>query len=94
MYTFIILLLICASQGGFFYWKWSEIQEYRGIGKDVAAVTGLDNNKRYSAFIRIAGRILGLAKYLLFILVPVIFVVDFIVALVLGSILHLIISFM
>lgn len=89
MYTTIILLLLCAVEAGLFYWKWSEIQEYRELGKDVAIATGLEKNGKYSAFIRIAGKALGVEKYLLIILIPVIFIVNLIIASILGTILSL-----
>ena len=90
MYTTIILLLLCAVQAGLFYWKWSEIEDYREIGKDVATVTGLDKNKKYSTFVRIAGKFLKVGKYVLFILIPIVFIINLIVASILGTILSFI----
>jgi hypothetical protein len=90
MYTTIIFLLLCLAEGGFVYWKWSEIEDYRNLGKDVAIATGVEKNRQYSAFIRIAGRVLGVAKYLLIILVPVLLIVNLIIASILGTILSFI----
>jgi len=90
MYITIILLLLCAVEIGLFYWKWSEIEEYREIGADVAIATGADKHRRYSAFVRIAGRLLKVGKYLLIVLIPIIFIINLIVATILGTILNLI----
>ena len=90
MWTFSIFLLLCLIEGVIVYMKWSEIEEYRELGKDVAIATGLEKNRRYSAFVRIAGKVVGVAKYLLIILVPVILIVNLIIAGVLGTILSLI----
>lgn len=90
MYTSIILLLLCAVEAGFIYWKWSEIEEYRELGKDVAIATGLDKNRRYSAFVRIAGKLTAIGKYILIALIPVLFIINLIIAAILGTILSLI----
>jgi hypothetical protein len=90
MFTTIIFLLLCAAEFGICYWKWSEIEDYRNLGKDVAIATGIEKNRQYSAFVRIAGRVFGVAKYLLFILVPVLIIANLIIAAILGTILSFI----
>jgi hypothetical protein len=84
----IVFLVLCVVEFGLVYWKYSEIQEYAEIGQKVASVTGVDNNKHYSKFIKIAAKVFGLAKYLLFIAVPVLLFANWIAALILGSILN------
>ena len=91
MYITIILVLLCAVEFGVVYMKYSDIQDYREIGKDVAIVTGVDKNRRYSAFVRVAGKVLKMSSYLLWIIIPVIFVINLIVASILGTILSFII---
>lgn len=90
MYTLIILLLLCAVEAGLFYWKYSEIQEYREIGQGVAEITGIDKNKKYSAFVKIAGKIIKASSFLLWIIIPVLFIANLIVASILGTILSFI----
>ena len=84
----IVFLLLCAIEAGLFYWKYSEIQEYRELGQDVAIATGVEKHRRYGAFIRIAGKILGFTKYLLIIIIPLLLLANWIVAIILGSILN------
>lgn len=90
MFTFIILILLCAIQAGFVYWKWSEIQDVQDVGKSVAGVTGLDKNKKYGAVIKFLGKILKVGKYVLMILIPILFIINLIVSAILGTILSLI----
>jgi len=85
----IVFLLLCAIEAGLFYWKYSEIQEYRELGQDVAIATGVEKHRRYGAFIRIAGKVLGFTKYFLIIIIPLLLLANWIVALVIGSILNI-----
>jgi len=90
MYTTIILLLLCAVEAGLFYWKYSEIQEYADLGKGIAKVTGADKTKHYGTFIKIASKFMAVGKIILIVLIPIIFIVNWIVAAILGTILSFI----
>jgi len=90
MYTLIILLLLCAVEAGLFYWKYNEIQEYADLGKGVAKITGVDKAKHYGIFIKIASKFLAVGKIILIVLVPIIFIINWIVAGILGTILSFI----
>ena len=90
MYTLIILLLLCAVEAGLFYWKYSEIQEYADLGKGVAKITGADKTKHYGMFIKIASKFLSIGKVVLIVLIPFIFIINCIVAAILGTILSFI----
>lgn len=87
MWTTIVFLLLCAAEAAFVWFQWDQIESYRNMGKDVAIATGLEDNRRYSAFVRIAANIFSVAKYVLIFLVPVILVVNLILAFILGTIL-------
>jgi len=92
MYTIIILCLLCAVEFGLFYLKWSEIEEYVEIGDKITKVTGLANTKSYGKFVMVIGGFLKVGKYIMMIVVPVIFVVNLIVSAILGSIISLVVS--
>jgi len=93
MYIFLIFIALCAIEFLFFWWKWSDIQDYREIGKDVASITGIDKNKKYSAFVKIASKFFGFFK--VFIIIPVILlvIINFIASLILGGIIGVITLF-
>jgi len=84
----IVFLVLCAVELGIFYLKYNDIQDYKELGQDVAIATGVEKHRRYGAFIRIAGKILGFTKYLLIIIIPLLLLANWIVALILGSILN------
>jgi hypothetical protein len=90
MYTFIVFLLLCALEGGFVYWKWSQYQEYKELAKDAAIATGVDGNRRYQAAVRFMGKLTGIGGFLMVILGIAMIFVNFIIALILGGILALI----
>ena len=83
-------MLLCAVEAGLFYWKWSEIEEYREIGQDIAIATGLEKHRKYGAFVRIAGKFLIVGKYVLIVLIPIVFIINLIIATILGTILSFI----
>jgi hypothetical protein len=90
MYTFIILLVLCAAQAGLFYWKYSEIQEYADLGKGIAKITKADQTKQYGTFVKIASKLVSVGKIVLYVLIPVVFIINLIVASILGTILSFI----
>jgi len=90
MYTLIILLLLCIIEFGLVYWKYSEIKEYIEISQDVAAITGLDKTKRYSDFVRTVGQLLSFGSYVFWIVIPIAFIINLIIASILGAILSFI----
>jgi len=92
MYTFLIFIALCAIEFIIVKMKWDDIQDYRAIGKGVASVTGIDKNKKYSTFVKMAGKFLGFFK--VFIIIPIIIMTIFniIASLILGGLLNLIIT--
>ena len=93
MYTFLIFVALCAIEFIIVKLKWDDIQDYREIGKGVASITGIDKNKKYSTFVRIAGKFFGFFK--VFMIIPIIIMVifNFIAALILGGLVSLITLF-
>lgn len=90
MYTLIILLVLCAAEAGLFYWKYSEIQDYVDLGKGAARVTGADKHKHYGTFVKVASKFVSVGKVVLIVLIPIVFIINFIVASILGTILSFI----
>ena len=93
MYTFLIFIALCAIEFIIVKLKWDDIQDYREIGKGVASITGIDKNKKYSAFVKIASKFFGFFK--VFIIIPIIImvIINFIAALILGGLISLVTLF-
>lgn len=93
MYTFLIFIALCAIEFIIVKMKWGDIQDYREIGKGVASITGINKNKKYSTFVKIASKFLGFFK--IFIIIPIIIMVifNFIAALILGGLISFITLF-
>jgi hypothetical protein len=90
MYTTIIFLLLCVVEFVFCWIQWDQIESYRNLGQDVAIATGVEKHRRYTAFVRIAAKIISVGKVVLLALIPVILLINFIIAVILGTILSFI----
>ncbi len=90
MYTFIVLLFLCLVEVGLFYWKYSEIKDYAELGKGAVKITGVHKTKHYGTFVKISSKFISVGKIILIILIPIVFVINLVVASILGTILNFI----
>lgn len=90
MYTLIILLFLCLVEAGLFYWKYSEIKDYAELGKGAVKITGIHKKKSYGTFVKISSKFISVGKIVLIVLIPILFIINLIVASILGTILSFI----
>ena len=89
MYILIIFTILTLVQSIFIYSKWSNIQDYRELGRDLADVSGLSRKQTYTKTIRVLGNVLSNFKTILIIPVGIILFLNLIVSLILGGLLSI-----
>lgn len=87
MYILIIFAILTLAQSIFIYSKWSNIQDYRELGQDLADVSGLSRKQAYTKTIRVLGNVLSNFKTVLIIPIGIILFLNLIVSLILGGLL-------
>lgn len=90
MYILYVFLLMCVIEAIFFYRKRNRVIEYADFLRDIESAVGARRNEKYNLFVAIVGRFLSVSYKLLWILIPIILVINILVALIAGGILNLI----
>ena len=90
MYIWIVFLALTLLEGVVAWMKWDEVNDYAELGRDVSGLTGFDKKKAYSFVVKVLLKIKMVARWLLFIIIPAILLINLIVSLIIGGILELI----
>lgn len=92
MEILIIFLFLCLLEYGFYYWKKSKVNDYQEIVLGVADITTLNNKDAYKRSVIFLSNMLNMFKRFLWPMVIIILFINFIISLILGGIIHFIIS--
>ena len=89
MYSLIVFITLVTIQGGFIYWKWSDIKDHKETVAQVAELTGVTEKTFYQRTISFFGFLIGNFKNLLIIPISLLLVVNAILSLILGTLIWL-----
>lgn len=90
MSIWIVFLVLTTVEAYIVWMKWSDVNDYADLGKDVSNLTGFDKKKAYSIIVKILSKINIAGRWVLIIIVPLLLLLNLIISLVLGGILELI----
>jgi len=88
MYALILFIVICVIQYGFYRWKKSEVDEYQSVATGIADFSGASKKILYKRSVIFLSNMINLAKNWLWPLL----VVNFLLALIIGTLTHLIVN--
>lgn len=92
MYALILFIVICVIQYGFYRWKKSEVDEYQSVATGIADFSGASKKILYKRSVIFLSNMINLAKNWLWPLLLILLVVNFLLALIIGTLTHLIVN--